>query len=78
MDGFGKLFDLTAPPDIKDIKFDTDATKEYYLEKRLREVKIDVVPESTKALKRNTQAKRKQYGLRHQVTSTIHDVRGGG
>ena len=76
LDGFRKLFVLAAPPGIKDIEFDTDASKEFYLEKGFKEVKVGVAPERTKALKRNTQAKRKQYGLRHRVTSTIHAAQG--
>ena len=76
LDGFKKLFVLAALPGIKDIEFDADATKEVYLEKEFKEVKVGVAPERTKVLKRNTQAKQMRYGLRHRVTSTIHVAQG--
>jgi predicted GIY-YIG superfamily endonuclease len=76
LDRFRKIAVLAAPPGIKDIEFEADVSKDYYLSKGFKEVKVGVAPERTKALKQNTQAKRKQYGLRHRVTSTIHAAQG--
>ena len=36
------------------------------------EVEIGVTPDWTQFLANNTQAKRKQCGMKHHVTSTIH------
>ena len=36
------------------------------------EVKVDIAPILTQAISRYLQAQRKQYALKHRVTSTIH------
>ena len=76
LDRFHKVNILVAPPGIKDIDFDTNSSKEFYVNLGFREVKVGIAPERTVPLKRDIQAKRKQYGLRHRVTSTIHAAQG--
>ena len=50
--------------------------KEEYLIKGFKEVKVGLAPETTQSIGRNIQAERKQYGLKHRVTSTIHAAMG--
>ena len=76
LDRFHKVNILVAPPGIKDIDFDTNSSKEFYVNLGFREVKVGIAPDRTVPLKRDIQAKRKQYGLRHRVTSTIHAAQG--
>ena len=39
-------------------------------------MKVGLAPENTQSIGRNIQAERKQYGLKHRVTSTIHAAMG--
>ena len=65
-----------APPGTKDIEFDQAADKEYYLSIGFKEAKVGIAPELIHYLANNTQSQRKQYGLKHSVTSTIHAAMG--
>eukprot|EP00957_Ditylum_brightwellii_P146940 11187120-Ditylum_brightwellii.AAC.1 len=47
-----------------------------YLDEGYEEVQIGTVPQCTQVLTNNIQAKQKQYGLKHRVTSTIHAAMG--
>lgn len=76
LDTWKKIKVLAAPPGIKDIEFNEDDTKQSFIDKGFIEVKVGVAPDRTRLLKSNIQAKRKQYGLRHCVTSTIHAAMG--
>lgn len=74
---FKKIKILCAPPGIKDICINVDiTTKEELLENCFKEVAIGVAPDRTLGLKNNMQARRKQYGLQHSVTNTIHGSQG--
>ena len=67
---------LVAPPGMTDVEFDNAATKASYIALGFIEVKIGVAPERTQSIKGNIQAQRKQYGLKHRVTGTIHAAMG--
>ena len=68
---------LCAPPGIKDFTFDVNNVSKLSLTNQgFKEVLIGMTPERTISLKNNIQAKRKQYGLRHRVTNTIHGAQG--
>ena len=71
-----KIKVLDDPSRIKDIELNEEDSKESYLAKNFQEVKVGATPERTRSLKNNIQAKRKQYGLRHRVKSTIHSAMG--
>ena len=74
---FKKIKILCAPPGLKNFAIDVDnVTKEELLNEGFTEVSIGIAPERTVALKNNIQAKRKQYGLQHRVTNTIHGAQG--
>ena len=77
VESFRKIKILCAPPGLKNFAIDVDnVTKEELLNEGFTEVSIGVAPERTLALKNNIQAKRKQYGLQHRVTNTIHGAQG--
>ena len=67
---------LISPIGLQDVEFDSDMPKEVYFNKGYKEVEIGVAPERTQSFGNNIQAKRKQYGLKHHVTSTIHAAMG--
>ena len=68
---------LCAPPGLKDFSINIDDTsKQELLDEGFTEVSIGIAPDRTLGLKNNMQAKRKQYGLQHRVTNTIHGAQG--
>ena len=68
---------LAAPPGVQDINdFDVSKPKDFYLDKGYKEVGIGMAPERTISIGHNIQAQRRQYGLKHRVTSTIHAAMG--
>ena len=72
-----KIKILAAPPGLHDIDdWDSEAPKQYYLDKGYSEVSIGIAPERTQSIGADIQAQRKQYGLKHRVTSTIHAAMG--
>ena len=72
-----KIKVLSVPPGLQDIgEFDHDLPKEFYLNQGFKEVTIGIAPEQIHSIGRNLQAQRKQYGLKHRVTSTIHAAMG--
>ena len=74
---FKKFKILCAPPGIKDFSISIeDTSKDDLLSLGFKEVLIGVAPDRTLGLKNNIQAKRKQYGLQHRVTNTIHGAQG--
>ena len=77
LNNWRKIKILIAPaPGMTDIEFDNTATKASYIALGFIEVKIGVAPERTQSIKGNIQAQRKQYGLKHRVTGTIHAAMG--
>ena len=77
VDSVKKIKILCAPPGLKNYAIDIgNVTKEDLLSEGFTEVSIGIAPERTLALKNNIQAKRKQYGLQHRVTNTIHGAQG--
>ena len=68
---------LAAPPGVQDINdFDLSKPKDFYLDKGFKEVGIGMAPERTISIGHNVQSQRRQYGLKHRVTSTIHAAMG--
>ena len=68
---------LVAPLGIKHIETDITTPKQSYLDLGFTEVNIGIDPQRSHRLPNNIQAQRKQYGLKHRVTSTIHTAMGG-
>ena len=67
---------LIAPPALKDVEFNMELPKQHYLDNGFVEVDIEPCPERPISITRNLQAQRKQYGLKHRVTGTIHSAMG--
>ena len=63
---------LAAPTGLHDIQFDESKSKDDYLAMGFYEVQVGIAPIRTQAISRYLQAQRKQYALKHRVTSTIH------
>ena len=76
LDNWHKVKILIAPLGLKDYEFNAQTTKREFLERGFKEVEIGVSPERIQSLPNNIKAFRKQYGLRHRVTSTIHAAMG--
>ena len=71
-----KIKVLLAPPGCKEVLYDPNASKEQYLDEGYIERTIGCAPDRIQNIANNTQAQRKQYGLRHYVAGTIHSVMG--
>ena len=67
-----KIKILVAPNGLKEVVYENNKTKEEYVDQGFVERSIGVAPERTCNLGGNIQAQRKQYGLKHCVTSTIY------
>lgn len=71
-----KIKVLVAPPGKKDFEFNETDTKEDLLSRGFVETEIGCAPARAQYLSDNVQAIRKQYGLRHRISSTIHAAMG--
>ena len=71
-----KIKVLKTPIGLKEIIYDSNISKATYIDQGFVEVNVGVAPERTQIFSDNIQAKRKQYGLKHHVTSTIHAAQG--
>ena len=76
LDKWQKIKVLIALPGKKKNFFDDTASKEDYLNNGFKECRIGVAKEYTQSLKNNMQGKRKKYGLKPYVSSTIHGAMG--
>jgi predicted GIY-YIG superfamily endonuclease len=76
LDNWRSIKVLVAPPGLKVIVFNEQKNKIEYLNQGYKEVKIGIAPQRTQSLANNIQGKRKQYGLKHHVSSTIHAAMG--
>ena len=74
---FGPIKMLLAPPGCKEVKYIDGATKQSYFEKGFIESSINCQPrEKIVNLPNHMQAQRKQYGIQHNVSGTIHSAMG--
>ena len=71
-----KIDVLMAPPGLKEIIFDETKTKAQYISEGFYEVSLGTAPQRVQSLSHNFQGKRKQYGLKHNVSATIHAAMG--
>ena len=67
---------LIAPAGVKEFCFDSSKSFQSYLDEGWTEVKIATATERIEYVSGGIQATRKQYGLKHRVTSTIHACMG--
>ena len=76
LDRCRKIKILVAPPSSKHITWDPTLSKRAYIEQGFLEKKVGLAPERTQFIANDIQAQRRQYGLKHRVTSTIHAAMG--
>jgi hypothetical protein len=69
---FAPISVLLAPEGCKSMPEDAIASREDLLSRGWREDTVSCAPERTETLGFGLQAKRRQYGLRHRIASTIH------
>ena len=69
---------LVFPPTIKydAFQFDSNLTKDDYIGLGFKEIFISQAPETIHCYKGEIKCLRRQYGLRHYVTGTIHSAMG--
>ena len=65
-----------APNGLKDFKYNKFKRKETYIEEGWKKIKIGVPTLKTHRTTVNIKAQRKQYGVKHFVTSTLHVLQG--
>ena len=67
---------LLAPPGMKSIEYDVDKSKQQYINEGFQEISMGICNAYTQKLKHYKQGKRKQYGIKHYVSATIHAAMG--
>ena len=72
VDNFRKIPIMVAPPGIKVVEFDETKVKHQYITDGWIEKLVGMCPEFTHTVKMHMRGQRKQYGLRHHLTSTVH------
>ena len=63
---------MVAPPGVKIVEYDGEKSKEGYRREGWVEKKVGMSPIRSHITSRNMRGQRKQYGLKHHVTSTVH------
>ena len=63
---------MVAPPGIKVVEFDEMKSQDDYVQEGWIEKFVGMCPERTHAVPMNMRCQRKQYGLKHHLTSTVH------
>ena len=76
LNNWQKIKILIAPPGTREIIYDETMTKQSFINNGFTECRIGTSNEYTQSLKNNIQGKRKQYGLKPYVSSTIHGAMG--
>ena len=69
---FQRIKVLAAPPGTKDHDFDQVKTLQEYIDDGWYETYVSTAPERPIIAGNRVQGLRRQYGLKHRVTSTIH------
>lgn len=72
LDRFKSIEVYVPPPGLKTVHFDQNMNKDQFIANGWKKVMIGIAPERTKYIKNHTQAQRRQYGLKHHFTATIH------
>ena len=76
LNNWQKIKILVAPPGTREILYDETMTKQSFINNGFTECRIGTSNEYTQSLKNNIQGKRKQYGLKPYVSSTLHGAMG--
>ena len=76
LDFFRKIEVLVAPAGLQDLEYNVTKSIEDYLEEVWVLQKIGITTEHVQNVSYDIQSQRKQYGLRHRFTFTIHAAKG--
>ena len=76
IDNFSKISIMVAPPGIKVVELDDTKTREEYISEGWVKKYVGTSPERTYSVQMNMRGQRRQYGLKHHVTSTVHATMG--
>ena len=76
LDNFRPIEVLAAPVGTKDTEYVEEKSLDNYLAEGWRQVSISTAPERTYKVLGTVQARRKQYGLKHRISATIHEGMG--
>jgi len=63
---------MVAPPGVKVVEFDATKSRQDYIRDGWVMKSVGVSPERSHAAQMNMRGQRRQYGLKHHVTSTVH------
>ena len=69
---FKKVKLMVAPPGVKVLEYDRQKRRHEYISEGWREQYVDTAPERKYSVQMSMRAQRRQYGLKHHVTSTVH------
>ena len=72
VDNFKKIPILVAPPGIKSVIYNRNTDENEYICNGWKKCLVGIAPENTYSVQGNLKAQRKQYGLKPNVTSTVH------
>ena len=72
VNNFRKIPIYVAPPGIKDMEYDPTKTIEQYVEEGWERQLVGTSPERTQSIPGSLRAQRRQYGIKHRLTATIH------
>ena len=73
---FRKIEILVAPPGMKWTMYDMTKSEADYINNGWSKQMVGLPPDRSHKISHNVQGKRRQYGLKHHVTSTIHSSMG--
>ena len=76
IESFRKIPIMVAPPGIKVVEFDERKTTEEYISEGWLKKLVGTSPDRTYSVQMNMRGQRRQYGLKHHVTSTVHATMG--
>ena len=76
IDSFMKIRLMVAPTGVKFIEYDDQKRMSEYIEEGWVEHLVGIAPERSHCVGNNMRGQRRQYGLKHHVTSTVHACMG--
>jgi hypothetical protein len=73
---FEKIILYVAPTGMKNYVYSSDHNEDFLESKGFKKVSIGCIPDRIHALPNAMKGKRRQYGIKHYVTATIHGCQG--
>ena len=76
LDHYRQIPIMVAPPGVKVVEFDDRKSTDEYIHEGWVEKLVGMCPERSHTVQMNMRGQRKQYGLKHHLTSTVHSSMG--